>query len=503
MKQGPLLLIVLDGYGYREKKEGNAIAHAHKPHLNNWFSMYPHTLLAASGNAVGLLPNMMGNSEAGHLALGSGRIIQQPIAKIENEIENESFFSNTTLINTLKTLPQNKQLHIMGLLSDAGVHSSMKELFAFIETAKKCGITNIVMHPFLDGRDSPPQSAPLYLQQLDEKLKSIECGIIGSIQGRFYAMDRDHNWDRTEKSYNELTEVQPIKYSSWQEALDAYYSQGITDEFIPPTQLNHHGIIEKQDGIIFFNVRPDRARQLTEAFCNPDFTAFPTKKLSPAFFITPVDYETDANVTILYKSSPVCNTLKEILSKNGYSIFSIAETEKYAHVTYFFSGGHEHAWPNETQVLIPSISAKNYVDHPCMSAPEITDTVLQSLKTAPRNFYLINYANPDMVGHSGDFDATVKSIECLDHELKRLYDVVIEKLNGTIILVGDHGNAEEMIAATGSPKTSHTTNPVPFIVMQKDLAHTKFKLPLHAITDVAPYILSLMGLPIPYEMKHH
>ena len=497
----PVALVILDGYGYRKETDYNAIAQARKPTLDALLETYPHTLLEASGTAVGLLPGYIGNSEVGHLTMGAGRIIEQPVTMIHNAIQDGSFFTNPILKKSLQQLPKTKKLHIMGLLSDGGVHSHIDQLWAFMKAAHDSGIEHIVVHPFLDGRDVAPQSAVFYLNKLQDCIDTYG-GIIGSIHGRFYAMDRDNNWERTALSYHVLTQTEPIRFADWQSALDYYYAHEIIDEFIPPTQLTHDGIVTDGDGIIFINYRPDRARELTQSFIDPTFNAFERRQLNLAFFITPTDYGLAVHTTVLFDQKPITHTLKEILSDAGQTIFTIAETEKYAHVTYFFNGGKEEAVPHESRVLIQSIRAKNYVEHPEMSAQEITDTVLESLKTNPADFYLINYANADMVGHSGDFQATIKAIECLDKQIKQLLDVIVIKMGGTLYITADHGNAEEKWDyQANQARTAHTANMVPFVMAKVGLEHIHVKLPLHTLADIAPFILSNMGLQIPHEMQ--
>lgn len=497
----PFVLVILDGFGYRQDPSGNAILHAQKPTYDYLWSTYPHTTLEAAGRSVGLLPGMIGNSEVGHFTIGAGRVVPQPAARINQSIDDGTFFTQPTLQAMLSTLKSDNTLHIMGLLSDAGVHSCMKQVFAFIKAAHKAGVKNIVVHPFLDGRDSPPKSAALYLEQLSSYLNNVG-GTIGSLQGRFFAMDRDHNWERTEQSYRVMTEPQPIAFTNWQDVLAYYYDKSITDEFIPPTQLSHRGVIHDHDGIIFYNFRPDRARQLTAAFIDPQFNYFERQKLDLSFFITPVSYGLNLHTTTLFDQKPIDHTLKEVLDNAGKTIFSIAETEKYAHVTYFFDGGKEQKFTHEERVLIPSLPLKNYIEHPAMSADKITDAVLYSLAHDIRDFYLINYANADMVGHSGDFDATVKAIECLDHELQRLYDAVVVQRQGTLIITADHGNAEEKYdPITNQPHTAHTVNPVPFIFVKQGLENKHSSLPHGSIASIAPFILAQMGIEVPKEMK--
>lgn len=500
----PTALVILDGFGFSQDTEYNAIAQAKKPHFSALLQKYPHTLLAASGYAVGLLQGQMGNSEVGHVTIGAGRIIQQDITRILTAIDDKTFFSNKTLINLFETLAQkNTPLQIMGLLSNGGVHSHEKILFALLKMAKHYNLKHVFVHAFLDGRDVPPKSAACFLENLDKNFKKLNLGKLGSITGRYYAMDRDKNWERTQKTYEMLTTKKTSPLNSWQKALNVYYAQNSTDEFIPPTQLDPNSTIEKSDGVIFFNTRADRARQLTQAFVDPTFDCFPTKKIDLSFFATMTDYNHQNNIetTIIYQPINIENTLKEILDQNNVTIFSIAETEKYAHVTYFFNGGKEQPLPNEERVLIPSIPAKNYIDHPCMSAPEITQAIIKSLQKSPKDFYLINYANADMVGHSGNLPATIQAIECLDDQLAILYEEIVKKRNGTLYITADHGNAEDMFdEKTGQPKTSHTTNPVYFLILQKNVQPDSLKS-LHGLSDIAPFILKQMGLPVPKEMK--
>ncbi len=499
----PIVLVILDGFGYCPATTFNAIYHAKKPHFNAWMKQYPHTILQAAGPAVGLLPGQMGNSEVGHLAIGSGRIIPQAATRIITAIDDGSFFTNGVLKTVLENVIYNRsRLHLMGLVSDGRVHSHEKILYSLLEAAQQHTISEVFVHAFLDGRDVPPESASRYLQQLDTQMKQLNTGKLGSIGGRFYAMDRDNNWERTEKSYNVLTEKKQLEFRTWHEAVTHYYNKGITDEFIPPTQLSHESVIGAGDTVIFFNFRPDRARQLTEAFIAPQFDHFPRKKIALAQFVTMTDYNHNKfNTTVLFKPFTIKNTLPEVLQKNGKTMFAVAETEKYAHVTYFFNGGTEEKLPNETRVLVPSVALKNYIEFPQMSADGITDAVLHSLKTAPKDFYLINYANADMVGHSGNFEATVKAIEFLDHELGRLYKAVVEEHDGTLFITADHGNAEDMYdEKTNQPKTSHTANPVYFLMIKKELKDIELKK-LTGLSDIAPFILKQMNVPVPGEMK--
>lgn len=489
----PQLLVILDGYGYRKALKGNAIAQAHAPFMTKMMCEYPHAFLEASGTAVGLPEGYIGNSQVGHMTIGAGRIIEQPVTQINSAIENGSFFKNPELIAALETLKKKKStLHIMGLLSDAGVHSHLDHLFAFIKAAVQHKIQKIVIHPFVDGRDVATHSASDYLKKLEKFIKPYPQVSIGSIHGRLYAMDRDNNFDRSLLSYYALTKKGELEFNSWQEGLLYYYDLGLTEEFIPPFQLHNEGLVKAEDGIIFFNFRPDRARQLTSLFVAPERNNVAFIPLT--FFITPVMYESELPTTVLFPQTTIEGTLKELLSREGKTIFSIAETEKYAHVTYFFDGRHEAPFATETRVLVPSIKTKSFAPFPCMSAPEITKKVIASLTSDPADFYLINYANADMVGHSGDMAATVKAIECLDRQLAELYSCAIEKLNGTMYITADHGKAEQMISPDDTKNTAHTTNKVPFIMIEKDLADVLTPLPVHQLADIAQLILKHMGI---------
>jgi len=499
----PVLLVIMDGFGCRDETFYNAVYHARTPNIDTWMDVYPHTRLCAAGECVGLLPGYIGNSEVGHLTIGAGRVIVQPVTIIHRHIEDKTFFENKILRKNLENIKNGlTRLHIMGMLSDAGVHSHIKHLYAFLKAAKEQGVHEVYIHGFLDGRDVSPKSAAKYIEQLSSFIKKEGIGVIASLHGRFYAMDRDKNWGRTRKSYDVLvgkTVDQDCVQTreSWEEILEKSYKNGITDEFLVPVNIQSKGVIKNGDGVIFFNFRADRARQLTQCFVGEDviFGADEVKRPKLAYFVTPVSYACDLKTDVMYKQSPVKNTLKKILSNSKKSIFTVAETEKYAHVTYFFDGRKEQKLAGETRVLIPSIKARDYVKYPQMSAAKITKSVIESLHKDPKDFYLINYANCDMVGHSGNFEATVKAVECVDTELKKLYDVVISHMDGIMYVTADHGNAEQMFDEdTGQPNTAHTTNPVPFIFIKKDLKGSQMQLKLDQLADVAPFILENMGL---------
>jgi len=504
-ERAPIALVILDGFGYRAESDNNAIALAHTPNIQSWLSHYPHTLLQASGRAVGLPDGYMGNSEVGHMTIGCGRIINQPITQINQAIDSGLFFENHIVLEALDTIKKRGgRLHIMGLLSDAGVHAHEKHLYAYMQAAKNSGIQEIIIHVFLDGRDTAPRSAQIHLERLDTKIQEIGIGSLGSVHGRFYAMDRDSNWGRIEKSYRCLTEFleQEIQFTDWQALLDYYYQQNITDEFIIPTQMPGFKPVGDNDGIIFINIRPDRARQLTAAFVDPDCDHFERELINLSCCVTPISYSPDLDTTVLLPKNNVTQCLMQELDAADVSLFTIAETEKYAHVTYFFNGGHEKSWPNERRILIPSLRRKTYAQSPQMSAANITEYIIESLQTNPRNFYLINYANADMVGHSGNLQATVQAIEFLDEQLKKLYDEIVIVHGGTLCITADHGKAESMVDDNNNQAcTAHTTHPVPFIMIQKDLYDISYPLPLVGLSDIAPFILRMYGIKVPKQME--
>jgi 2,3-bisphosphoglycerate-independent phosphoglycerate mutase len=516
------MLIMLDGFGYSPNSNGNAIAHAKMPFYKWLTDNYAHALLNASGPAVGLPDGFIGNSEVGHLTIGAGRIVESVLKKFHDEIVSGDFFKNKTLINNFNKLKESgRALHLIGLLSDGGVHSHESHLYAFLKLAAKLGLKNVFVHAILDGRDVAQKSAAIYLERLETECQKLGCGKIASVSGRFYAMDRDNNWNRTKQCYDmlvgETSRDKPQAAKSWQTLIDQAYVTGITDEFVQPTMLDPLGIIKSDDGVVFFNYRPDRARQLTECFIDPSFDNFQVKSLCStqhtlAFFITTTRYSArfkQFNNEILFERESIPNTLLDIFAQqpNPPKVFIIAETEKYAHVTYFFRGMRDHKTPNETRTLIPSIKTQGYAQYPEMCANEITDKILHSLATDPADFYLINYANADMVGHSGDFDATVKACECLDMQLEKIYNIFVEQMKGTMFVTADHGNAEEKTdPTTGDPLTAHTKNPVPFIFVNKAMQNNQEATWVNdlnlGISNIAPTILNFIGLKTPDEMNN-
>lgn len=481
----PEALVILDGLGIPQDASAQVLLEQSMPHFFNYFSSYPHAILTAHGESVGLLPDMIGNSAVGHTTIGAGTVIDQPVKVLYESIKNGSFFKNPLLKSHLTKLKNNGDaLHIIGLLSDAGVHCHTAIIKACIEYAQQIGVKKIVIHPILDGRDVPPRSAAHYLQDLESSLNKIKNYkgrvVIGTIQGRFYAMDRNNNNARTTAAYTILTTNGSTK-NDWQTVLKEYYAKGITDEFIPPTHLTPDSAIQPGDGIIFCNIRADRARQLTQLLLT----------LDTAFVITGIPYFEKG--TALYTPTVLDNTLLDILAAQGKTIFTCAESEKYAHISYFFKGGKETLLPTETQVIVHSHSPKTFVSDPQMCAPAITHAVLHSLQTNPCDFYLINYANPDMVGHTGNRAATIKALQCVDEQLTLLYNEIVIRKKGTLYITSDHGKAEQLWDTTSNQAcTAHTKNPIPFVMMRTGLNSTP--LPLHTLADIAPFILQTQDI---------
>jgi len=481
----PVGLIILDGFGYQRLQSHNAIQQAHTPMLDQFTPVY----LKASGTAVGLPRSTIGNSEVGHLTIGAGRIIKQPLTIFNDIIKDQNLCKHPVLKKQLPVIKESGgTLHCIGLLSDGGVHSHLNHLFALITCAHKAGIKRIVIHAILDGRDTPPRSALHYLKQLNEFIDTVPGAELGSIHGRYYAMDRDNHLDRTQKSFDVLTTLSAHQ-SDWHTVITKAYREGIRDEFITPHATSKNSHIKPGDSVIFFNFREDRIRQLARLI----------QALPLTSFITATRYAPSIKSHVLIERPRIKHTLFDILSAYGKSLYTIAETEKYAHVTYFFNGGRETRRENETRVLIPSLKVRDYIKHPEMSAQEITDAVVTSLSTQPRDFYLINYANPDMVGHSGNETAAIHTIEIIDAQIARLYEAFVTQLNGMLIITSDHGNAEEMWDEIhDQPHTQHTTNQVPFYVITRD---GSCKAHIKTIAEIAPLILSILGLPVPKCMR--
>lgn len=488
----PVILAILDGYGYSTKQEGNAVRNAKTPNLDYLFKTYPHCLLDASGKEVGLPVGQMGNSEVGHQNIGAGRVVFQQIQIINNAIENGSFFTNEEFLNLFEFVKKNNsKLHLVGLVSDGGVHSKLSHLLALLDLCKQQNITNVYIHIMTDGRDTLPHSALTYIKQLEDKIKTLNIGTIASIGGRYFGMDRDNRYDRVEKAYDVLTGISNNKYPNFQEAIEHNYSQNITDEFIVPGLIDENGKIEDNDGVIFFNYRPDRLRELGSALSNKNFNGFIRKKEVNVKLVTMMPVSDEVIFTNAFNLQKLNNTLGEYLSTKNIKQLRIAETEKYAHVTYYFDGGVEKDLPNAKRVLIPSPKVAYYDETPQMSAFEITDYLLENMDQY--DIIILNYANGDMIGHTGNLKAAIEAVETLDQCVAKLYEK-IKSLGGTLILTADHGNCEQMLDDEGNILTSHTTNKVPFLINQN------VKLRDGKLGDIAPTILKYMNIDIPAEM---
>jgi len=496
--------MILDGWGINHRSEGNAVLKARTPNYDRLLRHFPSTCLEASGLDVGLPEGQMGNSEVGHLNLGAGRIVYQEFTRINQDIKNGGFFENDVLRGAMEQAAKtDNALHLMGLLSDGGVHSHIEHLKALLKMAKDIGLKKVFVHAFLDGRDVPPANAAIYIEELEDYMDEIGIGQIATISGRYYAMDRDKRWDRTEKAYNALVFGEGLKAKSAIFALEESYAKGITDEFVIPTVIvdgdgNPRATVQAGDSIVFFNFRPDRARQLSYAFCDEDFQGFDRKKgRIPVHYVCMTTYDAKIkNAYIAYKPQSLDNILAEVLSKAGLRQLRIAETEKYAHVTFFFNGGIEKSYPGEDRILIPSPKVATYDLKPEMSAYEVTEKVIEQIEQDIYDVIIMNYANPDMVGHTGIFEAAVKAVETIDQCMGRVEEVVRRK-NGTLIITADHGNAEKMVDyETGQPHTAHTDSKVPFIL----IGERNFRLRLGKLADVAPTMLQLLGIEKPHEM---
>lgn len=503
----PLVLIILDGWGYRQETRHNAIAAARKPTWDRFWKQYPHTLIQASEAAVGLPSSQMGNSEVGHLNLGAGRVVYQEYTRINRAISTGTFFTNKTLTDTIDlAIKTGKAVHIMGLLSPGGVHSHEDHIQAIAELAVKRGASQLYLHAFLDGRDTPPQSAAASIKAMQEKFTSLKHGHIASIIGRHYAMDRDHRWPRIQAAYNLMTQGKAeFTAPTALEALEMAYARSETDEFVKATAILPPGEeparISDGDVVIFMNFRSDRARQITRPFIEKNFDAF-QREVVPKLgaFVSLTEYNSEFHVPVAFPPERLRNVMGSYLASLGRHQLRIAETEKYAHVTFFFNGGVETPFEFEDRLLIPSpTDVPTYNLKPEMSAPRLTEEVVKAIRTAHYDVIICNFANPDMVGHSGDFDATVKAIEAVDQCLGNIYKAVKE-CRGEMIITADHGNAEQMFdLETGQPHTAHTTNPVPFLYIGRPATLA----PSGALEDIAPTMLYLLGLPVPSEMTGH
>lgn len=505
MKTRPVALLIMDGYGERKDANGNAIKIAHEGVIEKYRKDYPSTLLGASGLSVGLPDGQMGNSEVGHLNIGAGRIVYQELTRITKEIKDGDFFKNKELNDAIDSALKNgKRLHYYGLLSDGGVHSHIEHLFGLIDLAKMRGVKELYIHAFLDGRDVSPTSGAGFVRELQKKLDEAGIGKISSVSGRYYAMDRDNRWERVEKAYDSLTVGNGIECTDAAAAVEESYKNGVTDEFVLPTNVYENGkpvgLVEEGDSIVFFNFRPDRARELTRAFTEEEFGGFERKTgYLKLFYVCFTRYDaTFKNVEIAFKPQSLKNTLGEFLSNEGYRQLRIAETEKYAHVTFFFNGGVEAPNPNEDRDLIPSPKVATYDLQPEMSAYEVTDKVLEEIASDKYDVIILNFANCDMVGHTGVLDAAVKAVKTVEDCVKKVVDAILEK-GGTALITADHGNADQMICDDGSPLTSHTTNPVPFVIVGENTKNAKLRNG-GVLADIAPTLLEVMGEKVPAEM---
>ena len=501
MKDKLTMLMILDGFGDNPNKDGNAIKLAKTPNIDKLMRNYPNEDIYTSGLAVGLPEGQMGNSEVGHTNIGAGRIVYQELTKITKSIEDGDFFTNPEFIAAIENCKKyNSKLHILGLVSDGGVHSHIRHLYGLLEMAKRRDFENVFVHCFLDGRDTPPASAENYILKLQDKMAEKGVGKIASLSGRFYAMDRDKRWQRVQKCYDALVNGEGNKAGSSIKAIEDSYQKEVFDEFVEPTVICNGeepvATIGKHDSVIFFNFRPDRAREITRALVDPEFDAFETKKDLNLYFVCFTNYdETMPNVNIAFKKEPLKNTFGEYISKKGYTQLRIAETEKYAHVTFFFNGGEEKQYPGEDRILVPSPKVATYDLQPEMSAIEVTDKVVEAIESKKYDTIILNYANPDMVGHTGVLEAAIKAIETIDECVGRVVKA-IEDVNGVLLITADHGNSEQMIDyATGEPHTAHTTNPVPLILVGKDA-----KLKEGRLADLAPTMLDILGIEKPEEM---
>ncbi|MDD1745870.1 MAG: 2,3-bisphosphoglycerate-independent phosphoglycerate mutase [Candidatus Methanoperedens sp.] len=498
IKKRPILLLILDGYGINRNKEGNAIAAARTPNLDRLFSSYPHCELDSSGESVGLPEGQMGNSEVGHLNIGAGRIVYQDLTRITKSIHESEFKKNRILLDAMNIVKsKGSSLHFMGLLSDGGVHSHISHLYALLALAKEQGIKKVYVHGFLDGRDVPPKSALTYIEDAEKKMKELG-GEFATISGRYYAMDRDKRWERVEKAYDAMTKGKGIEARSATIAVKKAYQRGETDEFVAPTVIFRNekpvSSISDNDAIIFFNFRSDRAREITRVFIDDKFNGFKRKSHPDTHFVCLTQYDETFDVTVAFPPEPVKNILAEVLSRNNLRQLRIAETEKYAHVTFFFNGGMEAPVPGEERILIPSPKVATYDMQPEMSAFQVTDKAVKAISSGKYDVIILNYANCDMVGHTGVFDAAVKAVEAIDMCVGILYDIFIQA-GGLLIITSDHGNAEKMIDEAGGIHTAHTSNSVPFIICEKGI-----RLRDGILADIAPTILEVLGLEKPEDM---
>jgi len=499
MSKTPTALIIMDGFGLSDAAAGNAVKAAHTPVLDRLFAEYAHTTLSASGLDVGLPDGQMGNSEVGHTNIGGGRVVFQDLPRISRAIEDGTFFENEAYNAAMDAcLARGTALHLMGLHSDGGVHSTLAHLYALLKMASIKGLKRVYVHCFLDGRDTAPTAGRDFVAGTVKKCAELGVGRIATVMGRFYAMDRDKRWDRLEAAYDALVYGEGVQDPDPVHAIEASYKNGVTDEFVEPVVCDREGLVADHDSIIFFNYRPDRAREITRAFVDPAFDGF-KREFFPVTYVCNTEYDaTMPNVLVAFPRIRVENGLGEYLSKMGMTQLRIAETEKYAHVTFFFNGGVETQYPGEDRVLVASPKVATYDLQPEMSAHEVTDKCVERILSGAYDVIILNFANCDMVGHTGVFDAAVKAVETVDECVGRVVSAVLE-MGGIAMITADHGNAETMLQADGvSPMTAHTTNPVPFL-----LCGAGTELRPGRLADIAPTILDVMGLAQPEEMDGH
>lgn len=493
----PLILMILDGFGIAPEA-GNAIKAANKPNLDKYFSENPVTQIGASGMDVGLPDGQMGNSEVGHTNMGAGRIVYQELTRITKTIKENKLKDNEAISNAIdKALENGTALHLMGLLSNGGVHSHIEHLYGIVELAKAKGLEKVYIHCFLDGRDVPPSSAADFMDELLKKLDEIGVGKVSSVMGRYYAMDRDNRWERVEKAYAAMVYGEGVKVECPVCAVKNSYANDVTDEFVVPAVVDGGATIKPNDSVIFFNFRPDRAREITRTLVDPDFNGFERKNgFFPVNFVCMTQYDaTMPNVDVAFKPQSLKNTLGEYISDKGMAQLRIAETEKYAHVTFFFNGGVEKQYEGEDRILVKSPSVATYDLQPEMSAYEVTDKLVPAIKSGKYDMIILNFANCDMVGHTGVFDAAVKAVEAVDECVGRVV-TAIQEMGGVALITADHGNADKMVDADGEPFTAHTTNPVPFCVVGYDCELREGG----RLADIAPTMLQILGLEQPAEM---
>lgn len=499
----PVALLILDGFGLRDETYGNAVAQAKKPNYDRLWNSYPHTTLQASGLAVGLPEGQMGNSEVGHLNIGAGRVVYQDLTRITKAIQEGEFFRNETLLKAINHCKEKgKKLHLFGLLSDGGVHSHISHLYAILELAKRENFHEVYVHGFLDGRDVAPDSAVKYIEELQAKMNELGVGKMATVQGRYYAMDRDKRWERVEKAYRAMVYGDAPVYTDPIKAVKESYEKSIMDEFVMPTvivdsQGQPVGKVESEDAVIFFNFRPDRAIQTSQAFTNDDFRGFDRGEGRPKnlYFVCLTHFSETVDGFVAYKPTNLDNTMGEVLSQNNLTQLRIAETEKYPHVTFFFSGGREQEFPGEKRILIPSPKVATYDLKPEMSAYELTEAVLKEIEAENFDTIILNFANCDMVGHSGKMEPTIKAVEAVDECMGKVVDAIVAK-GGVAIVTADHGNADLMLDEEGRPITSHSTFPVPVIVTKEGLSLREGGV----LADLSPTMLDLLGVTQPQEM---